>query len=163
LNGVRGHEPAPVAACALAAARDRLPARPLRRLSAALARRADADRRRRAAAGDAAADPAAAPRCPRRRPLAASHTLLAHRGPRGVRIAGVKVGGLTVAEAIEAVQAAFARPLPVVVDRSRLELDPRTYASAYVQTAVAKARIAAPKSNVKLVVAVRGGTVRTWV
>ncbi len=83
--------------------------------------------------------------------------------PPGVRIAGVKVGGLTVAEAIEAVQTAFARPLPIVVDRSRLVLDPRAYASAYVQTAVAKARIAAPKTNVKLVVAVRGGTVRTWV
>jgi lipoprotein-anchoring transpeptidase ErfK/SrfK len=83
--------------------------------------------------------------------------------PPGVRIAGVKVGGLTVPEAIEAVQTAFARPLPVVVDRSRLELDPRTYASAYVQTAVAKARIAPPKTNVKLVVAVRGGTLRPWV
>jgi lipoprotein-anchoring transpeptidase ErfK/SrfK len=83
--------------------------------------------------------------------------------PPGVRIAGVKVGGLTVAEAIEAVQTAFARPLPVVVDRSRLVVDPRAYASAYVQTAVAKARVAAPKTNVKLVVAVRGGTVRTWV
>jgi lipoprotein-anchoring transpeptidase ErfK/SrfK len=83
--------------------------------------------------------------------------------PLGVRIAGVKVGGLTVAEAIEAVQTAFARPLPIVVDRSRLVLEPRAYASAYVQTAVAKARIATPQTNVKLVVAVRGGTVRTWV
>jgi lipoprotein-anchoring transpeptidase ErfK/SrfK len=83
--------------------------------------------------------------------------------PPGVRIAGVKVGGLTVPDAIQAVQTAFARPLPVVVDRSRLELDPRTVASAYVQTAVAKARIAEPKTNVKLVVAVRGATVRAWV
>ena len=83
--------------------------------------------------------------------------------PAGVRIAGVRVGGLTVAEGIQAVQTAFARPLPVVVDRSRLELDPRTFASAYVQTAVAKARIAEPNTNVKLVVAVRGGSLRTWV
>jgi lipoprotein-anchoring transpeptidase ErfK/SrfK len=83
--------------------------------------------------------------------------------PRGVRIAGVKVGGLTVTEAIEAVQTAFARPLPVVVDRSRIGLDPRTFASAYVQTAVAKARIAEPSTSIKLVVAVRGGTLRTWV
>jgi lipoprotein-anchoring transpeptidase ErfK/SrfK len=83
--------------------------------------------------------------------------------PPGVRIAGVRVGGLTVAQAIQAVQTAFAKPLPVVVDRSRLELDPRTYASAYVQTAVAKARIAAPQTNVRLVVAVRGGAVRAWV
>jgi lipoprotein-anchoring transpeptidase ErfK/SrfK len=83
--------------------------------------------------------------------------------PAGVRIAGVKVGGLTVAEAIEAVQTAFARPLPVVVDRSRLELDPRVFASAYVLTAVAKARVAEPKTNVKLVVAVRGASLRPWV
>jgi lipoprotein-anchoring transpeptidase ErfK/SrfK len=83
--------------------------------------------------------------------------------PQGVRIAGVKVGGLTVAEAIQAVQEAFARPLPVVVDRTRLELDPRAFASAYVQTAVARARVAEPKTNVKLVVAVRGGPLRAWV
>jgi lipoprotein-anchoring transpeptidase ErfK/SrfK len=83
--------------------------------------------------------------------------------PPGVRIAGVKVGGLTVADAIEAVQTAFARPLPVVVDRSRLELDPRAFASVYVQTAVAKARVAEPKTNVKLVVAVRGASLRAWV
>jgi lipoprotein-anchoring transpeptidase ErfK/SrfK len=83
--------------------------------------------------------------------------------PPGVRIAGLKVGGLTVAEAIEAVKTAFARPLPVVVDRSRLELDPRAVASVYVQTAVAKARVAEPKTNVKLVVAVRGAPLRTWV
>jgi lipoprotein-anchoring transpeptidase ErfK/SrfK len=83
--------------------------------------------------------------------------------PQGVRIAGVKVGGLTVPEATQAVQEAFARPLPVVVDRSRLEVDPRGVASAYVQTAVARARIAEPKTNVKLVVAVRGGPLRAWV
>ena len=85
------------------------------------------------------------------------------RIPQGVRIAGVKVGGLTVAEATEAVQGAFARPLPVVVDRSRLELDPRTFASAYVLTAVARARVAEARTNVKLVVAVRGGPLRVWV
>jgi lipoprotein-anchoring transpeptidase ErfK/SrfK len=83
--------------------------------------------------------------------------------PPGVRVAGVKVGGLTAAEAVTAVQAAFARPLAVVVDRSRLVLDPRAYASAYVTTAVAKARIAEPRSNLKLVVAVHGGPVRAWV
>ena len=82
--------------------------------------------------------------------------------PQGVRIAGVKVAGLTVAEAIQAVQEAFARPLPVVVDRSRLELDPHAFASAYVQTAVARARVAEPRTNVKLVVAVRGGPLRAW-
>jgi lipoprotein-anchoring transpeptidase ErfK/SrfK len=83
--------------------------------------------------------------------------------PAGVRVAGVRVGGLTSAEAIAAVQAAFAAPLPVVVDRSKLLLDPRAYASAYVPTAVAKARIAEPGTNVKLVVTVRGAPLRAWV
>ena len=83
--------------------------------------------------------------------------------PAGVRVAGVRVGGLTPAEAVAAVQAAFATPLPVVVDRSKLVLDPRTYASAYIPTAVAKARIATPGTNVKLVVAVRGAPLRAWV
>jgi lipoprotein-anchoring transpeptidase ErfK/SrfK len=70
---------------------------------------------------------------------------------------------MTPQEAVAAVQAAFARPLAVVVDRSRLVLDPRAYASAYVPTAVARARISEPRTNVKLVVAVRGGAVRAWV
>ena len=83
--------------------------------------------------------------------------------PAGVSVAGVRVGGLTPAEAVAAVQAAFARPLPVVVDRSRLILDPAVYASAYVTTAVAKARVADPGTNVKLVVAVRGAPLRAWV
>ena len=83
--------------------------------------------------------------------------------PRGVRVAGVKAGGLTSAEAVAAVQAAFATRLPVVVDRSKLVLDPRAFASAYIPTAVAKARIAQPGTNVTLVVAVRGSRLRTWV
>ncbi len=83
--------------------------------------------------------------------------------PRGVRVAGVRVGGLTAADAVAAVQGAFARPLTVVVDRSKLVLDPRAYSSAYIPTAVAKARIAEPGTNVKLVVAVRGPHLRTWV
>jgi lipoprotein-anchoring transpeptidase ErfK/SrfK len=67
------------------------------------------------------------------------------------------------AQAVTAVQAAFARPLTVVVDRNKLVLDPRRFSSAYVSTAVAKARIAEPRTNVKLVVAVRGANVRAWV
>ncbi len=83
--------------------------------------------------------------------------------PPRVRVAGVKVGGLTAADAVAAVQTAYARPLAVVVDRSRLVLDPRAYGSAYIATAVAKARISAPGTNVKVVVAVRGAPVRAWV
>jgi lipoprotein-anchoring transpeptidase ErfK/SrfK len=58
---------------------------------------------------------------------------------------------------------AFARPLAVVVDRSRLELDPARFASVYISTAVARARVATPGTNVDLVVAVRGAPVRAWV
>jgi lipoprotein-anchoring transpeptidase ErfK/SrfK len=83
--------------------------------------------------------------------------------PAGVRVAGVRVGGLTSAEAVAAVQGAFATPLAVVVDRSKLVLDPSAYASAYISTAVAKARIAGPGTNVKVVVAVRGAPLRAWV
>ena len=82
--------------------------------------------------------------------------------PPGVRVAGVRVGGLVPAEAVASVQAAFRRPLPVVVDRSKLLLDPTKVASAYSATAVARARIAAPGSSVQLVVAVRGPALRAW-
>jgi len=74
----------------------------------------------------------------------------------------VKVGGLAPADAVAAVQQAFARPLAVVVDRSKLELDPAKVASVYITTAVAKARIAQPGTNVDLVVAVKGAPLRAW-
>jgi lipoprotein-anchoring transpeptidase ErfK/SrfK len=64
---------------------------------------------------------------------------------------------------VGAVQHAFRKPLAVVVNRSRLELDPATVAAAYAATAVARARIAAPRTNVSLAVAVRGAPVRAWV
>jgi lipoprotein-anchoring transpeptidase ErfK/SrfK len=83
--------------------------------------------------------------------------------PSGVRVAGVRVGGLRPAQAVAAVRAAFARPLTVVVDRSKLALDPTSVASAYVATAVARARVAPAGTNVALVVAVRGAPVRAWV
>ncbi len=83
--------------------------------------------------------------------------------PTGVRVAGVKVGGLAPAEAVSAVQAAFAQPLRVVVDRSALKLMPADFASAYAATAVARARISAPGTNARLVVAVRGAALHAWV
>jgi lipoprotein-anchoring transpeptidase ErfK/SrfK len=83
--------------------------------------------------------------------------------PAGVRIAGVRVGGLKPADAVSSVQLAFQRPLAVVVDRTRLELDPVKFAAAYAATAVARARIAAPGTNVSLVVAVRGAPLHAWV
>jgi lipoprotein-anchoring transpeptidase ErfK/SrfK len=83
--------------------------------------------------------------------------------PAGVRVAGVRVGGLRPSEAVAAVRAGFARPLAVVVDRNRLELDPTRFASVYIETAVARARIATSGTNVDLVVAVRGAPLRSWV
>ncbi|HEY6960637.1 MAG TPA: L,D-transpeptidase family protein [Gaiellaceae bacterium] len=83
--------------------------------------------------------------------------------PVGVRVAGIRVGGLAPAAATEVVKAAFAKPLPVVVDRSRLLLDPATVASPYAATAVAKARASAPGTNVKLVLSLHGAPLRTWV
>jgi lipoprotein-anchoring transpeptidase ErfK/SrfK len=83
--------------------------------------------------------------------------------PVGVRVAGVRVGTLIPADAVAAVQAAFARPLPVVVDKRTLALDPTKIATAYPATAVAKARIAAPGTNVPLVVSVHGSQLRAWI
>ena len=83
--------------------------------------------------------------------------------PSGVRVAGVKGGGLRPVDAVEAVKLAFQQPLAVVVDRNRLQLAPARFASAYTATAVAKARIARPGENVRLVVAVRGAALRAWV
>jgi lipoprotein-anchoring transpeptidase ErfK/SrfK len=83
--------------------------------------------------------------------------------PAGVRVAGVRVGGLRPSEAVAAVHDAFARPLAVVVDRSRLNLDPAKFASVYIETAVARARVSSAGTNVDLVVAVRGASLRAWV
>jgi lipoprotein-anchoring transpeptidase ErfK/SrfK len=80
--------------------------------------------------------------------------------PSGVRIAGVRVGGLAPNAAAAAVRAAFAKPLPLVVAGKRVELHPNRLATAYVQAAVGRARSASPGTNVKLVVAVRGAAVR---
>jgi lipoprotein-anchoring transpeptidase ErfK/SrfK len=83
--------------------------------------------------------------------------------PAGVRVAGVRVGGLAPGDAVAVVRTAFARPLAVVVDGNKLELDPTRFASASIPTAVARARAATRGTNVKLVVAVHGAPVRAWV
>ncbi|HVC87885.1 MAG TPA: L,D-transpeptidase family protein [Gaiellaceae bacterium] len=83
--------------------------------------------------------------------------------PAGVRVAGVRVGGLSPAVAVAAVQSAFRRPLPVGIDRGTVLLDPAKVASAYAATAVARARIATPGTNVQLVVAVNGAPLRAWI
>ena len=83
--------------------------------------------------------------------------------PAGVRVAGVRVGALTPADAVAAVQAAFARTLPVVIDRRTLALDPTKVATAYPATAVAKARVASAGTNIPLVVSVHGAQLRSWI
>jgi lipoprotein-anchoring transpeptidase ErfK/SrfK len=83
--------------------------------------------------------------------------------PAGVRVAGIKVGGLSPSDAVSAVREAFARPLAVYVDRSKLEIDPTKFASVYIATAVARARVSPAGTNVDLVVAVRGAPLRAWV
>ncbi len=83
--------------------------------------------------------------------------------PPGVRIAGVRVGGLDTAAATRAVERAFAKPLPIVVDGSSYELRPENVATAYVEGAVARARSATRGDNVALTVVVRGADVRAFV
>jgi len=90
-------------------------------------------------------------------------TTIASAVPKGVRIAGVRVGGLAVPDAVASVQAAFARELPVYVDGKQVLLDPTTVATAYAATAVARARISEPGTNVKLSVAVHGPSLRGWI
>jgi len=87
----------------------------------------------------------------------------AHSVPAGVRIAGVRVGGLAPAAATAAVRAAFEKPLTLVVNGTKLELHPSRLASAYIKPAVGHARSASPGTNVKLVVAVRGSALRATV
>jgi lipoprotein-anchoring transpeptidase ErfK/SrfK len=96
---------------------------------------------------------------------ASAHAVSASRPAfaAGVRIAGVRLGGLDSAEAATAVRAAFAKPLAIVVDGTQVTLDPAKFATAYVATAVSKAHSAAPGENVKLTTSVHGAAVRAYV
>ncbi len=80
--------------------------------------------------------------------------------PAGVRIAGVKVGGLTPSAAAAAVHSAFATPLSLRIDGQTVELHPAKLASAYIQPAVAHAMSAAAGTNIHLVVSVHGASLR---
>jgi lipoprotein-anchoring transpeptidase ErfK/SrfK len=84
----------------------------------------------------------------------------AHAVPSGIRIAGVRVGGLAPGQAAAAVRAAFAKPLPLVVNGKKIELHPARLATAYVESAVGRARSSTPGTNVHLVVAVHGAALR---
>ena len=85
------------------------------------------------------------------------------RIPAGVKIGGVYVGGLDLDVARQVVQASFDAPLVLLVRDHRVQVSPRTLgARAYVDEAVAHARIAVPGSSVQLVVGVRGRAVRLY-
>jgi lipoprotein-anchoring transpeptidase ErfK/SrfK len=86
-----------------------------------------------------------------------------HAVPSGVRIAGVRVGGLAPTAAASAVRAAFDRPLPVLLDGKQVDLHPARLARAYIEPAVGRASAASAGTNIRLVVAVRGAAVRAAV
>jgi lipoprotein-anchoring transpeptidase ErfK/SrfK len=82
----------------------------------------------------------------------------------GVRIGGVNVGGLSPETASAVVRTAFNSPLPIILGGRSYSPHPKAFgAVAYVQGAIARARIAAPRSKVKLVVRVRGQSVRGYI
>jgi lipoprotein-anchoring transpeptidase ErfK/SrfK len=82
----------------------------------------------------------------------------------GVRVGGVAVGGLSTADATSVVRQAFAEPLVVIVNRSRLLPTPASLgARALVKQAVARARNARAGTAVPLAVRVRGERVRAYV
>ena len=82
----------------------------------------------------------------------------------GVTVGGVDVGGLEPAAAVDEVRRAFSRPLVLVAGKRRFRPIPgRLGAVAYIRTAVARARQAAPGTEVPLKVAVRGKKTRAFV
>jgi lipoprotein-anchoring transpeptidase ErfK/SrfK len=83
--------------------------------------------------------------------------------PRGVRIAGVRVGGMDTKHAEAAVTRAFAKALQVVVDGTTMRLAPGQFATPYVTGAVARAHSASAGDNVELTVSVHGNAVRAFV
>ena len=83
--------------------------------------------------------------------------------PADVSIAGVPVGGLTPADAASAVRDFFSTPLSVELDTLTFAADPERFAAPNVKAAIARARIAQPGANVKLVVVVRPARINAYV
>jgi L,D-transpeptidase catalytic domain/Putative peptidoglycan binding domain len=82
----------------------------------------------------------------------------------GVRIGGVKVGGLAPEVATDLIRTAFAAPLVLRFGTRALQPTPAGLgATAYVKQAVNKALRAAPGANVPLFVRVDGARVRAYV
>jgi L,D-transpeptidase-like protein len=82
----------------------------------------------------------------------------------GVSIGAVQVGGMTPDDAYNAVDAAFSRPVVLVVARHRLTpLPSQLGAAARLGEAVGRARSAAPGTRIPLVVEVNRARVRAYV
>ena len=89
---------------------------------------------------------------------------LAQRLPGGVTIGGVHVGGLGPDAAYQAVRLAFESPLELVARGQRFSVAPEALgAVAYVKSAIAEARHAAPRTVVPLRVRVQGSRVTAYV
>jgi lipoprotein-anchoring transpeptidase ErfK/SrfK len=85
--------------------------------------------------------------------------------PPGVMISRVPVGGLTPEDAAFVVRERFESPLPLILDR-RHRLAPvagTLGASAHIEEAVARARVAQPGAEVQLPVTIDGRVVRNYV
>lgn len=81
-----------------------------------------------------------------------------------VRIAGIRVGGLTPRAAERRVRARLARPLPVVVGTYRVRVRPAKLGLvSYVKSAVFRARKAKAGARVKLLSDVRFHVLEAWV
>jgi lipoprotein-anchoring transpeptidase ErfK/SrfK len=83
-----------------------------------------------------------------------------HAVPGGVRIAGIRVGGLAPKAASAAVKAAFAKPLTLNINGTKVDLHPLKLATPYIDPAVGHALSASAGTNIHLVVSVHGSAVR---
>jgi L,D-transpeptidase catalytic domain/Putative peptidoglycan binding domain len=82
----------------------------------------------------------------------------------GVTIGGVRVGGMTPADAYTAVRNAFERPLVLLAGKHRLQVQPEQLgAVAYALEAVNRAQTARAGTEIQLRVSVRRGKVTTFV
>ena len=101
---------------------------------------------------------------PRAKPKPKPKPKLPARLARRISIGGVRVGGLTPAAALAAVQLAARSPLVVAVEDERIPVSMKKLGvKAYVQSAVSRARRVKPGSKVSLGVTIRGDAVRGWV
>ena len=97
-------------------------------------------------------------------PTTTTTTTAEQRIAAGVTIGGVRVGGMTAADAYTAVRNAFERPLVLVVGKHRLQVAPEQLgAVAYALEAVDRAETARPGTAIRLRVTVRRGKVTAFV